>query len=105
MTPKVKLFLSFGGVNKLALSIPLAECRTFAVNPLKWLRFLGYAIYGKEGYLSMSKPELEGGHAHRPEIGDYTADVEARAYYFVSQGKFGGCCCRHGTLKKNLCYY
>jgi hypothetical protein len=34
---------------KLALSIPLNECYNFAANPLKWFRFLGFAIYGREG--------------------------------------------------------
>ena len=77
--PKVKLWLSFDNVTKLSLSIPLAECGTFAVNPLKWLRFLGFAIYGREGYLSTSKAG--------PEIDDYTADIEARSYYFLSEGK------------------
>lgn len=77
--PKVKLWLSFDNENKLSLSIPLAECGTFAVNPLKWLRFLGFAIYGREGYLSTSKAG--------PEIDDYTADIEARSYYFLSEGE------------------
>lgn len=78
-TPEVKLWLSFGNVFKLALSIPLDECGTFAVNPLKWLRFLGFSIYGQEGYLSTSKTGTE--------INDYTADIEPRSYYFISEGK------------------
>lgn len=52
---KVELWLSFDNVTKLALSIPLAKCGSFSVNPLKWLRFLGFAIYGQEGYLFTSK--------------------------------------------------
>ena len=68
----------FDNVTKLALSIPLAKCGSFSVNPLKWLRFLGFAIYGQEGYLSTSK----GG----PEIDDYMAEIEARSYYFISEG-------------------
>ena len=79
MAPKVKLRLSFGNVTRLALSIPLDKRDTFAINPLKWLRFLGFAIYGREGYLSTS----EAG----PEIDDYTADIEARVYYFISEGR------------------
>ncbi|KAF8345125.1 hypothetical protein F5887DRAFT_1074770 [Amanita rubescens] len=79
-TPKVKLRLSFPNLTrtKLALSIPLDKCVTFAVNPLKWLRFLGFAIYGREGHLSLSKDG--------PDLGDYTAPIEARSYFFVSQG-------------------
>jgi hypothetical protein len=78
-TPKVKLWLSLGNVTKLALSIPVDKCGTFAVNPLRWLRFLGFAIYGREGYLSASKAG--------PEINDYTANIVARSYYFISEGK------------------
>ena len=47
-TLNVRLRLSFRGVAKLALSIPHDKCVTFAVNPLKWLRYLGYTIYGRE---------------------------------------------------------
>jgi hypothetical protein len=50
----VELWLSPDGTAELALSIPLAKCQALAVNPLKWLRFLGYAIYGQEGHLSTS---------------------------------------------------
>jgi len=81
VTPAViELWLSFNGTAELALSIPLAKCRNLSVNPLKWLRFLGYAIYGQEGYLSASDAG--------PPIDDYTADIAAhRSYYFISQGK------------------
>jgi hypothetical protein len=74
-TPKVGLWISFDNVTKLALSIPLAKCCTFALYPLKWLRFLDFAIYGHEGYISASK----GG----TEIDDYEANIEARSYSFV----------------------
>jgi hypothetical protein len=77
--PKVKLWLSIDNVTRLAISIPIAKCSTFSVNPLKWLRFLGFVIYGQEGYLSTSKDG--------PEIDDYTANIEARSYYFISEGR------------------
>ena len=81
-TTTVKLWLSFGNVPRLyrlALSIPLDKRNTFAVNPLKWLRFLGFAVYGREGYLSMSEDG--------PDINDYTACIEARSCYFISEGE------------------
>ncbi|KAG9310472.1 hypothetical protein JVU11DRAFT_9616 [Chiua virens] len=74
---EVKLLLTIDNHSEVALSIPLAQCTTFSHNPLKWLRFLGFAIHGREGYLS----EAEGG----PEL-DYTALIEPRAYYFISNG-------------------
>ena len=76
----VKLWLLFHDSAKLALSIPLAQCTNFAVHPLKWLRFLGYAIFGQSGYLSTLKAG--------PEIDDYTTNIEPRSYYFISNGKF-----------------
>jgi hypothetical protein len=80
MPAVVELWLSFNGTAELALSIPLAKCRDLAVNPLKWLRFLGYAIYGQEGYLSVSDAG--------PPIEDYAADIAAHgSYYFISEGK------------------
>jgi hypothetical protein len=77
--PVVELWLSLNGTAELALSIPLAKCQELAVNPLKWLRFLGYAIYGREGYLSTSDAG--------PPIDDYTVDIVAHSYYFISEGK------------------
>ena len=77
--PRVRLYLTIGGATRLALSIPLAECTNYAVNPLKWVLFLGYAIYGQEGYLSKSK--------NGRDIGDYTAVIESRSYYFISPRK------------------
>ena len=81
VTPAVvELWLSFNGTAELALSISLAKCWDLAVNPLKWLRFLGYAIYRQEGYLSASDAG--------PLIDDYAADIAAHSsYYFISEGK------------------
>ena len=73
----VKLWFSLNDESVLALSIPLDRFGVHAVTPLKWLRFLGYSIYGREGYLSES---MDG-----QEILDYTANVQARSYYFVSE--------------------
>ncbi|KAF8815106.1 hypothetical protein BYT27DRAFT_7199581 [Phlegmacium glaucopus] len=78
MATAVELWLSLNGANELALSIPIGKCQELAVYPLKWLRFLGYAIYGQPGYLSMS--------ATGP-IDDYTANIVACHYYFISEGQ------------------
>lgn len=63
---------------KLALSISLAPRCTFALHPLKWLRFLGFAVYGHGGYISALKGSTE--------IDDYEPNLEARSYYFVPEG-------------------
>jgi hypothetical protein len=74
----VNLLLRLNNRSEVALSIPLAQCTTFAITPLKWLRFLGFVIYGRQGYLSTSMNGTEL---------DYTAHIEARSYYFISDGK------------------
>ncbi|KAI9574401.1 hypothetical protein HD554DRAFT_2046869 [Boletus coccyginus] len=78
MSDQVELWVCLGDGSKLALSIPLAQCTTFATTPLKWLRFLGFAIYGRQGHISMSM--------NGPEL-DYTLEIQARSYYFVSNGE------------------
>lgn len=76
--PKVDLLLCFDNKSNPALSIPLDQCQIFATRPLKWLRFLGFAIYGQQGHLSKSE--------NGPEL-DYTEQIEARSYYYISDGQ------------------
>jgi hypothetical protein len=57
------------------LSIPVVECNRFALKPLKWLRFLGYTIYGQEGHICLAP----GG-----ELVDYESAIEGQARYFYS---------------------
>ena len=78
MTDRVRLYITIENKPRLALSIPLNICTTLSLRPLKWLRFLGYAIYGREGHLSLS--------AGAEPISDYTSNVTARPYYFSSTG-------------------
>ena len=78
MSSNVELLLCFDDGSHPALSIPLARCSTFAITPLTWLRYLGFVIYGRQGRLSTSE--------NGPEL-DYTARIEARSYYFISDGK------------------
>ncbi|KAF8588445.1 hypothetical protein K439DRAFT_1658456 [Ramaria rubella] len=61
------------------LSIPLEECFRFSLKPLKWLRYLGYAIYGGAGRLETGTSE-----DHLQEV-DYGGAIEARQYYFRSE--------------------
>ena len=75
---EVELLLCFDDRSNLALSIPLAQCETFAHSSLKWLRFLRFVIYRQQGCLST--------HKNSPEL-DYTAQIEACSYYFISDGK------------------
>ena len=85
-SPKVDLWLysKSNEIDILALSIPLGAFKEYAVNSLKWLKYLGYAIYGAEGRLSTSKDG--------PEIDlNYDAVVEIRPYYFISESQSETC--------------
>jgi hypothetical protein len=78
----VQLWIRFGDEYQHALSIPVDICQKFALHPLTWLRFLGYAIYGKEGYISR---ERDG-----EQVGDYRpggAAISVGNYYYISQGE------------------
>jgi hypothetical protein len=63
------------------LTIPTGDFQLFTTCPLRWLTFLGYAIYGRQGIL---KVDEEG-----PELDGYTIDVGNLndRYYYVAQGK------------------
>ncbi len=64
----------------LALSIPTSEATRLALRPLKWLRFLGFAITGQKGYLATSSTG--------PEIDNYGEEgIVAPAYYFTPDGE------------------
>ena len=79
-TPIVELWLTVDDDGtQLALSIPISKCWQLAVRPLKWIRFLGFAIYGSEGYLSTSDAG--------PPIPDYNYRILAPRYYFISNRK------------------
>ncbi|KAF8346781.1 hypothetical protein F5887DRAFT_1271369 [Amanita rubescens] len=76
----VQLWIRFGDEYQHALSIPVHICHQFSLHPLTWLRFLGYAIHGKEGYISR---ERDG-----EQVADYRPDgaaISAGNYYYVSQ--------------------
>jgi hypothetical protein len=78
----VQLWIRFGDEYQHALSIPLQKCQEFALHPLTWLRFLGYAIYGKEGHISRER-DGEQVADYRPE----GAAISAGNYYYISQGE------------------
>jgi len=60
------------------LSIPFDDCNRFALKPLRWLRFIGYTIYGNQGHISAA--------ADGPPV-DYESAIEGGArFYFTSAG-------------------
>lgn len=78
------LFLSCpDNSTRLILSIPISETKNYASKPLKWLRYLGFAIAGQRGCLSTSSAG--------PEIDNYDAELEAKSYYFILDGVWKYC--------------
>src|SRR5882672_3442549 len=71
----VELHMRINGVHMPVLSIPVPDCYRLSLKPLRWLRFLGYCIYGDKGDLSST---LDG-----PPI-DYQMAVEAGAHYYFT---------------------
>jgi len=63
-----------------ALIIPIDEFINFTLRPLKWLRFLGFTIFG-QGVLYISP--------NGPEVDDYMLGLESLQdnYYYYSPGK------------------
>ncbi len=47
--PNISLFIHVNGENRPALRIPRAKIREYALKPYKWLRLLGYIIFGRHG--------------------------------------------------------
>ena len=69
----VKLNIRIGNSYIPVLSIPVDDCRCFALRPRSWLTFLGYTISGARGHISAAPSGNEV---------DYRLDVNEE-YYFV----------------------
>ena len=82
MAAIVELQMPIDGEYQPALSIPVETCQRFSVHPLRWLRYVGFTIYGTEGHISRS--------AAGPQVVRYSeVDIQAGVYYYIpdSQGK------------------
>ena len=75
-----ELYLRVNGSWRSILTIPNDDFSRFTTRPLAWLRFLGYAIYGRDGLLKTrpNGPELNSDNTN-------VADLNRR-YYYISPG-------------------
>ena len=82
MAAIVELRMPIDGEYQPALSIPVETCQRFSVYPLKWLRYVGFTIYGTEGHISRSTAAV-------PVVQYSEVDIQAGVYYYIpdSQGK------------------
>jgi hypothetical protein len=72
----IVLKLKIQGTYLNVLRIPIEDCNRFAIKPLKWLRCIGFTIYGCEGDICTSSdgpPVDYGSQAH-----------EGTEYFYVS---------------------
>src|ERR1700720_657124 len=76
----IYLIMPNEGSQVLALSIPPSDIQRLSIRPLKWLRFVTFAVCGVPGNLSATPdgPAIEYGSLH--------TDV-AEAYYYTPQGE------------------
>ena len=79
----VDIYLSIEGRHVLALSIPFSDIQRLSLHPVKWLRFVTFAICGVRGNLSATP--------NGPSV-DYDSialdDPLAEAYYYTPDGIF-----------------
>ena len=63
------------------LAIPIEDFGKYTLQPLKWLRFVGFVIYGRQGVLLT---ERDG-----PPVDEDMVSAESlpRSYYYSSPGK------------------
>jgi hypothetical protein len=86
----VNIYLNIEDRQVLALSIPFSDIERLSVRPVKWLRFVTFAICGVRGELSTTP---NGPPVNYDSIS--LADPIAEAYYFTSEGNIHGshtCC-------------
>jgi hypothetical protein len=83
MATNVTLLLKFDNIYRYALSIPVDACRIFSVHPLAWLRYLGFTIYGREGYISTTPEGAEVDYFHGIQSGNYYYVPEGESYFGI----------------------
>jgi len=76
----VEVFLRVEGRFVAFLSIPLNEIQPLCIHPLKWLRFVAFAICGARGHLFPSTAV-----GTRPV--DYETSVPVETCYYVPEGE------------------
>ena len=72
----MELWLAVDNTYHRAMSIPLDTYPRFSIFPLTWLAYLGFAICGREGYISNSPagPAID----HRPD------ETQPGIYYYIA---------------------
>jgi hypothetical protein len=82
MTRQIRLWLSLADNWVPIISISKNEFILYSNRPLKWLRYLGFVIYGREGILKATRDGQE--------IEDYTimsVNSLLSDYFYESNGK------------------
>jgi len=69
----VNIHLKFEGHHVLALSIPLEDVKRLSLSPLKWLRYVAFAVCGTTGHLALTPdgPALDYGITDLDDSDEY----------------------------------
>ncbi|KLO09939.1 hypothetical protein SCHPADRAFT_999898 [Schizopora paradoxa] len=78
----IKLHITIDGDTCPVFEIPRVDFKNFTTFPLKWLRFLGFTIYGAEGHISLAVD----GESENDSVGVDVVHLLSNTYYYVSQG-------------------
>jgi hypothetical protein len=78
----VNIYLPTDRGQVLALSIPFSAIERLSVRPVKWLRFVTFAICGVRGHLSESAMP----NGTPVDYESISFDNIAEAYYYVPEG-------------------
>jgi hypothetical protein len=76
-----QLYFKVDGRWRLIMTIPNDDFNRFTTRALAWLRFLGYAIYGRDGILKM-RPNSQEVNSYDTDVADLNSQ-----YYYVSPGR------------------
>jgi hypothetical protein len=82
MSTQIRLWLRLTDDWVPIIRVPKAEFALYTTRPLKWLRYLGFVIYGREGLLKSTRDGQE--------IDDYTImDLDSLMpdYFYYSYGE------------------
>ncbi|KLO05419.1 hypothetical protein SCHPADRAFT_727113 [Schizopora paradoxa] len=77
----IKLHITINGDTCPVFEIPRVDFKNFTTFPLKWLRFLGFTIYGAEGHISLAVD----GEPVNDSVGVDDVNLLSNTYYYVSQ--------------------
>ncbi|KAK0495721.1 hypothetical protein EDD18DRAFT_1287147 [Armillaria luteobubalina] len=79
----VNIHLSYRTIQVLALSIPIDDIKRLSIRPLKWLRYVAFAVFGATGRLALT---ADGSAIEDENITWEFEDQLREDYYYIPDG-------------------